>query len=64
MIEKVKENIKKEIKARKTTVQTVCNILHKDRFYIYRMTDETKLNKIINIARAIGCTPADLLKGL
>lgn len=64
MIIQIKENIKTEIKKNKTSVQTVCNILGKHRNFINRMTDEVKLNKIIDIAHAIGCTPADLLKGL
>lgn len=64
MIIQIKENIKTEIKKNKTSVQAVCNILGKHRNFINRMTDEVKLNKIIDIAHAIGCTPSDLLKGL
>ena len=38
--------------------------MRKDRKYIYRITEEVKLNKIIEIAKYIGCNPSELLKGL
>lgn len=62
MIDKIKENIKREIKKAGTTTGKVCKRMNEDRFFIYRMTDKVQLNKIIRIAEAIGCTAADLLK--
>ena len=64
MIEQVKSNIKEQLKQGNMTIQQLCKIMRKDRKYIYRITDEVKLNKIIEIAKYIGCNPSDLLKGL
>lgn len=64
IIQQVKFNIEYEIKERKLTTKKVCERLKVDRFYIYRMTDRTPLEKIVKIAEAIGCTPSDLLKGI
>ena len=64
MIKQVKNNIKEQLKASNMTTQELCKLMKKDRKYIYRITDEVKLNKIIEIAKYIGCNPSDLLKGL
>lgn len=64
MIKQVKSNIKEQLKASNMTTQQLCKLMRKDRKYIYRITDEVKLNKIIEIAKYIGCNPSDLLKGL
>lgn len=64
MIEIVKKNIKEQMKANDTDVNKVCKALGVDRKFIYRMTDEVKLNKIVRIAHAIGCNTLDLLKGI
>lgn len=64
MILQIKLNIKRKIKEKGLTTGKVCETLHTDRGYIRRMTDEVKLNKIIAIAKAIGCTPAELLDGI
>ena len=64
MIKQVKTNIKEQLKQSNMTIQQLCKIMRKDRKYIYRITDEVKLNKIIEIAQYIGCNPSDLLKGL
>ena len=64
MIEQVKINIKEQLRASNMTIQALCNLMRKDRKYIYRITEEVKLNKIIEIAKYIGCNPSDLLKGL
>ena len=64
MIEQVKQNIKNELKRSNMTAQELCKLMHKDRKYIYRITDEVKLKKIIEIAKYIGCTPSDLLNGV
>jgi Helix-turn-helix. len=64
MIIELKFNIKREIKQRGLTVAEVCSRLKSDRMYISRITEEVKLNKVIRIANAIGCSPSDLLVGL
>ena len=64
MIKQVKENIKEQLKQSNMTIQELCKLMRKDRKYIYRITDEVKLNKIVEIAKYIGCNPSDLLKGL
>ena len=64
MIEQVKSNIKEQLKRSNMTIQELCKLMRKDRRYIYRITDEVKLNKMIEISKYIGCNPSDLLKGL
>ena len=64
MIKQVKQNIKEQLKQSNMTIQELCKLMRKDRKYIYRITDEVKLNKIIEIAKYIGCNPSELLKGL
>ena len=53
-----------QLKQSNMTIQQLCKLMRKDRKYIYRITDEVKLNKIVDIAQYIGCNPSDLLKGL
>ena len=64
MIEQVKQNIKEQLKISNMTTQELCRLMRKDRRYIYYITDEVKLNKIVEIAKYIGCNPSDLLKGV
>ena len=64
MIEQIKQNIKEQLKISDMTAQELCRLMRKDRRYIYYMTDEVKLNKIVEIAKYIGCNPSELLKGL
>ena len=64
MINQVKQNIKNELKQSNMTMQELCKLMRKDRKYIYRITDEVKLNKIIEIAKYIGCSSSDLLQGV
>ena len=64
MIEQVKQNIKEQLKISNMTTQELCRLMRKDRRYIYYITDEVKLNKIIEISKYIGCNPSELLKGL
>ena len=64
MIEQIKQNIKEQLKRSNMTTQELCKLMRKDRRYIYYITDEVKLNKIVEIAKYIGCNPSDLLKGL
>ena len=64
MIEQIKNNIKAELKRSNMTAQELCTLMRKDRRYIYYITDEVKLKKIIEIAKYIGCTASDLLNGV
>ena len=64
MIEQVKSNIKEQLKQSNMTTQELCKLMRKDRKYIYRITDEVKLKKIVEIAKYIGCAPSDLLNGV
>ena len=64
MIKQVKNNIKEQLKQSNMTINELCKIMRKDRKYIYRITEEVKLKKIVEIAQYIGCDPSDLLKGL
>ena len=64
MIEQVKQNIKEQLKISNMTILELCKLMRKDRRYIYYITDEVKLNKIVEIAKYIGCNPSELLKGL
>ena len=64
MIKQVKNNIKEQLKQSNMTTQELCKLMRKDRKYIYRITDEVKLKKIIEISKYIGCEPSELLKGL
>ena len=64
MIEQIKQNIKEQLKQSNMTILELCKLMRKDRRYIYYMTDEVKLNKIIEISKYIGCNPSELLKGL
>ena len=64
MIEQIKNNIKLELKRSNMTAHELCKLMHKDRRYIYYMTDNVKLSKIVEIAKYIGCTPSELLNGV
>ncbi len=64
MEKELKLNIKRLIKEKGLTIKEVCKRLNSDRMFIYRITDEVKLKKIIRIANAIGCSPSELLAGL
>ena len=64
MIKQVKSNIKEQLKQSNMTIQELCRLMRKDRKYIYRITEEVKLKKIIEISKYIGCNPSELLKGL
>ena len=64
MIKQVKSNIKEQLKQSNMTIQELCKLMRKDIKYIYRITDEVKLNKIVEISKYIGCNPSELLKGL
>ena len=49
MIEQVKSNIKEQLKQSNMTIQQLCKIMRKDRKYIYRITDEVKLNSKVQV---------------
>ena len=63
-IDLIKMNIKQELKERKISIKTLCEEMKEDRLFIYRMTDNAPVSKVIKIAHAIGCTTSDLLKGI
>jgi len=60
-IHQLKENIHRERRFRNIKVSDLCKNIGKDRFYISQMINPP-FNTIIDIANAIGCTPADLMK--
>ena len=64
MIKQVKSNIKEQLKQSNMTIQELCKLMCKDRKYIYRITEEVKLKKIVEISKYIGCNPSELLKDL
>ena len=64
MIKQVKQNIKEQLKQSNMTIQELCKLMRKDRKYIYRITEEVKLKKIVEISKYIGCNPSELLKDL
>lgn len=64
MIEIIKENIKNELKDRNIKVKDLCKELRVGKNYINYMTDEVKLNKIVDIANHIGCKAEDLIIGI
>ena len=64
MIKQVKSNIIEQLKQSNMTIQELCKLMRKDRKYVYRITEEVKLKKIVEIAQYIGCNPSELLKGL
>ena len=59
----LKRNIQEERRKRKVKVKQVCDYLGRDRFYLSQMINPD-LNTLIDISKAIGCSTADLVKGL
>lgn len=59
----LKRNIQEERRKRKVKVKQVCDYLRRDRFYLSQMINPD-LNTLIDISKAIGCSTADLVKGL
>lgn len=59
----VKKNIKQECKDRGITIAELCKRLGKNRCYIAQMRNPG-LDKIINIADAIGCKLEDVFAGI
>lgn len=60
---KLKVNIKAECKQRGLRIDSLCTSLGRNRSYIAHLINPG-FKTIIDIARAIGCTPADLLAGI
>ena len=60
----IKFNIKQELKKQNKTVGKLCKEMRVNINYISQLKDRTPVNKIVDIAHAIGCEPSDLLKGL
>ena len=60
----IKTNIKRELKSRDISIESLCKSLGYNRNFIAHIKDNVKLNKIQMIAREIGCTMAELLKDI
>ena len=59
----IKRNIKTQAKEKGKTIADVCKALGYYRDHINKMQNPSA-GKLIDIAHAIGCTPAELLDGL
>ena len=57
-------NIKEQCRIFNTNIQEVMSKCNLHRSNIYRMSKHTSIGKIKLIAKAIGCTPSDLIKGI
>ena len=64
MKNKIKENIKRELKERKSNINKLCRILHVNRNYISQLKYNTPISKLKKISDAIGCDLASLFEGL
>lgn len=58
-----KMNTKRIMKEKGISVFDLCKSLGNNRTYFARLTNPS-LRVIVSIAKAIGCTPAELLEGL
>lgn len=64
MIDSIIFNIKKELKQRNKSVSWLCKELRANRNYVNQLKEATPINKLKNIADAIGCSLSDLLNGV
>ena len=64
MKNKIIENIKRELKERKSNINKLCRTLHVNRNYISQLKDNTPVSKLKKISDAIGCNLSDLFEGL
>lgn len=64
MKNKIIENIKRELKERKSNINKLCRTLHVNRNYISQLKDNTPVSKLKKISDAIGCNLSNLFKGL
>ena len=64
MKNKIVQNIKRELKERKSNINKLCRTLHVNRNYISQLKDNTPVSKLKKISDAIGCNLSDLFEGL
>lgn len=62
-IEQFKHNINTERKKRNKSIEDICRSLRHSRYWISKLSNPS-LNTIVDIANAIGCTAADLMKDI
>ena len=64
MNNKIKENIKRELKERQSNINKLCRTLGVNRNYISQLKDSTPVSKLKRISDAIGCNLSNLFDGL
>ena len=64
MKNKIKENIKRELKERQSNINKLCRTLGVNRNYISQLKDNTPVSKLKKISDAIGCNLSNLFEGL
>lgn len=64
MKDKIKENIKRELKERQSNINKLCRTLGVNRNYISQLKDNTPVSKLKRISDAIGCNLSNLFDGL
>ena len=64
MKNKIIENIKRELKERKSNINKLCRTLGMNRNYISQLKDSTPISKLKRISDAIGCNLSDLFVGV
>ena len=64
MKNKIIENIKIELKERKSNINKLCRTLGVNRNYISQLKDNTPVSKLKRISDAIGCNLSDLFVGV
>ena len=64
MKNKIIENIKRELKERKSNINKLCRTLGVNRNYISQLKDNTPVSKLKKISDAIGCNLSNLFEGL
>ena len=64
MREKIIENIKRELKERRSNINKLCRTLGVNRNYINQLRDNTPVSKLKKISDAIGCNLSNLFEGL
>ena len=64
MKDKIIENIKRELKERRSNINKLCRTLGVNRNYINQLRDNTPVSKLKKISDAIGCNLSNLFEGL
>ena len=64
MKNKIIENIKRELKERRSNISKLCRTLGVNRNYINQLRDNTPVSKLKRIADAIGCDLVNLFEGV